>query len=241
MNEIFPKLIQDRPEADIPLDGITTYLSQAETHKILFMQFEENFELPEQADGGQVEIVLEGKISMEKEGQRKGEGCLLVTPLWGALFSTPLRGVSCSLRLSSRGRISSNNKLIPADPFICSDLYYILCSGTFLAVYNFKADALAFRERLESVCLNSGMMDKYILASILFDKTKALCIIKPLYCSFCHCYYSCVMGFPYGPLFQLPECSTLTQAPASWHVMFYLRFFPFFWGCASLQTSGRFL
>ena len=85
MNEIFPKLIQDRPEADIPLDGITTYLSQAETHQILFMQFEENFELPEQADGGQVEIVLEGKISMEKEGQRKGEGCLLVPPC-GVLF-----------------------------------------------------------------------------------------------------------------------------------------------------------
>jgi hypothetical protein len=42
-------------------------------------------------------------------------------------------------------------------------------------------------------------MDKYILASILFDKAKALCIIKPLYCSFCHCYYSCVMGSILAP------------------------------------------
>jgi hypothetical protein len=32
MNEIFPKPIQNLPEADIPLDGVTAYLSDAETH-----------------------------------------------------------------------------------------------------------------------------------------------------------------------------------------------------------------
>jgi molybdopterin-guanine dinucleotide biosynthesis protein A len=36
MSEIFPQPIRNLPEADIPLGGITAYLSQAENHQILF-------------------------------------------------------------------------------------------------------------------------------------------------------------------------------------------------------------
>ena len=34
MTEIFPDPIRNLPEADIPLEGIKAYLSQAETHQI---------------------------------------------------------------------------------------------------------------------------------------------------------------------------------------------------------------
>jgi hypothetical protein len=47
MSEIFPEPIRNPPEADIPLSGIKAYLSQAENHQILFMEFSEDVEVPE--------------------------------------------------------------------------------------------------------------------------------------------------------------------------------------------------
>ena len=64
MKQIFPEPIMQLPEADIPLDGITAYLSQAEDHQILFMQFDKDVDLPEHAHSAQVGIVLEGKIDL---------------------------------------------------------------------------------------------------------------------------------------------------------------------------------
>ena len=61
---IFPAPIRNLPEADIPLPGIKAYLSQGETHQIIFMEFSEDVELPEHAHEGQWGIVLEGKIEL---------------------------------------------------------------------------------------------------------------------------------------------------------------------------------
>ena len=55
MKQVFPEPIRRLPEADIPLAGITAYLSQAETHQILFMQFDEDVDLPVHAHGGKWE------------------------------------------------------------------------------------------------------------------------------------------------------------------------------------------
>ena len=71
MNEVFPEAIRNLPEADIPLNGATAYLSQAETHQILFMQFEEDADLPEHAHAAQLGIVLEGKIELAIGGKRQ--------------------------------------------------------------------------------------------------------------------------------------------------------------------------
>jgi quercetin dioxygenase-like cupin family protein len=77
MNQVFPEPIRNLPEADIPLDGITAYLSQSDTHQILFMQFEEDVDLPEHTHGAQMGIVLEGKIELvigdEKQYCTKGD------------------------------------------------------------------------------------------------------------------------------------------------------------------------
>ncbi len=66
---IFPEPIQCLPEADIPLAGIKAYLSQAETKQILFMQFEQDVELPEHSHAGQLGIVLEGEIDLTVDGE----------------------------------------------------------------------------------------------------------------------------------------------------------------------------
>ena len=69
MNSIFPEPITNLPEANIPLAGAIAYLSQADTHQILFMQFSEDVILPEHAHESQWGIVLEGQIELRINGE----------------------------------------------------------------------------------------------------------------------------------------------------------------------------
>lgn len=77
MSEVFPDPIRNLPEADIPLKGIKAYLSQSDTHQIIFMEFAEDIELPEHSHAAQIGIVLEGKIDLtiggKKETYNKGD------------------------------------------------------------------------------------------------------------------------------------------------------------------------
>ena len=71
MSHVFPEPITNLPEADIPLMGVTAYLSQADTHQILFMQFEKDVDVPEHSHAAQVGIVLEGKIELVIGGEKR--------------------------------------------------------------------------------------------------------------------------------------------------------------------------
>lgn len=64
MENIFPAPIKALPEADIPIDGIKAYLSQASNHQLLFMEFENDADLPEHSHAAQVGFVLRGKIEL---------------------------------------------------------------------------------------------------------------------------------------------------------------------------------
>lgn len=66
--EVFPEPITALPQADIPIEGITAYLSQSQNHQIVFMQFEKNVPLPEHCHAAQVGFVLEGKIELTVSG-----------------------------------------------------------------------------------------------------------------------------------------------------------------------------
>ena len=68
MENRFPQPVTDLPEANIPLRGVTAYLSQGETHQILFMEFSDDVELPEHDHESQWGIVLEGKIELTVGG-----------------------------------------------------------------------------------------------------------------------------------------------------------------------------
>lgn len=69
MNELFPKVVTNLREADIPLPGIKAYLSQSENHQIIFMEFSQDIELPEHSHAGQWGIVLEGQIDLVIDGK----------------------------------------------------------------------------------------------------------------------------------------------------------------------------
>jgi len=71
MSDVFPEAIRKLPEADIPLAGVTAYLSQSDTHQILFMEFEKDVDLPEHSHEAQMGIVLEGKIDLVIGGEKR--------------------------------------------------------------------------------------------------------------------------------------------------------------------------
>ena len=71
VSQIFPDPIRNLPEVDIPLEGIKAYLSRSDTHQIIFMEFEKDFDLPEHSHTVQIGIVLEGKINLTIDGKRQ--------------------------------------------------------------------------------------------------------------------------------------------------------------------------
>jgi len=71
MLEIFPEAIRNLPKADVPLKGVSAYLSQSEGHQIIFMEFSEDIEVPEHSHESQWGIVLEGKIDLTVDGVKR--------------------------------------------------------------------------------------------------------------------------------------------------------------------------
>jgi quercetin dioxygenase-like cupin family protein len=71
MSDIFPEPIRQLPRAHIPLEGVTAYLSQSDTHQTLFMQFTKTVELPEHAHADQIGFVLEGRIELVIGGEER--------------------------------------------------------------------------------------------------------------------------------------------------------------------------
>jgi|WetSurMetagenome_2_1015567.scaffolds.fasta_scaffold20890_4 hypothetical protein len=45
--QIFPELIVELPEADIPIHGVKAFLSQGVTHQIIFMEFSGDVDISE--------------------------------------------------------------------------------------------------------------------------------------------------------------------------------------------------
>jgi quercetin dioxygenase-like cupin family protein len=68
MSEIFPEPIRNLPQANIPLSGLKAYLSQAENHQILFMEFAEDAEVKQHSHEAQWGVVLAGRIDLTING-----------------------------------------------------------------------------------------------------------------------------------------------------------------------------
>ncbi len=71
MSDIFPEPIRNLPEADVPLKGVKAYLSQSETHQIIFMEFSEDIEVQEHSHESQWGIILAGKIDLTVDGVKR--------------------------------------------------------------------------------------------------------------------------------------------------------------------------
>jgi quercetin dioxygenase-like cupin family protein len=70
-NNFFPHIITALPQADISLNGLTSYLIQCTDHQIVFMSFEEEARVAEHRHAAQWGVVLSGKIELTINGEKQ--------------------------------------------------------------------------------------------------------------------------------------------------------------------------
>lgn len=74
---LFPNIITNLPQADIPIDGLTSHLLQGANHQVVFMCFKKDIEVPEHSHESQWGVVLEGEIvltiNVERQIYKKGD------------------------------------------------------------------------------------------------------------------------------------------------------------------------
>ncbi|MBW8010224.1 MAG: cupin domain-containing protein [Chloroflexi bacterium] len=68
MGHLFPEPIRNLPLADILIAGLKAYLSQADGHQIIFMEFSEPVEVPAHSHASQWGVVIEGKVELTIDG-----------------------------------------------------------------------------------------------------------------------------------------------------------------------------
>ena len=71
MTSIFPKPILKLPEVDFQYSTVKGYLSQADDHQIVFMEFHKDTDIPSHSHKSQWEIVLKGKVDLFYKGSKK--------------------------------------------------------------------------------------------------------------------------------------------------------------------------
>lgn len=64
MNTIFPEEIQRLPQVDVPFPACEAFLSQGDTHQVIFNYFSEDADLEEHAHESMWSVVLEGRIDI---------------------------------------------------------------------------------------------------------------------------------------------------------------------------------
>jgi quercetin dioxygenase-like cupin family protein len=74
---MYPEIINNLPEADIPFKGIKGRLSQAESHQVVFFEIDAVGDLPAHSHGAQWGIVVGGEMDLTIGGEtntyRKGD------------------------------------------------------------------------------------------------------------------------------------------------------------------------
>ena len=71
MSKIFPKIIENLPEANIHLNNAKAYLSQGDNHQIIFLEFKKDTYIPEHSHNEQWEYVLDGKVDLYINNSKK--------------------------------------------------------------------------------------------------------------------------------------------------------------------------
>ncbi len=68
---LFPNMITELPQAEIPIEGLNSYLLQCTDHQVIFMSFEKDVEVPEHSHESQWGVVLNGVIELTINGERQ--------------------------------------------------------------------------------------------------------------------------------------------------------------------------
>ena len=71
MNEFYPESITNLPEADIPFEGVKGWLSQSDTHQIVFFEIEPIGDVAEHKHGAQWGTVFGGEMQLTIAGVTK--------------------------------------------------------------------------------------------------------------------------------------------------------------------------
>jgi quercetin dioxygenase-like cupin family protein len=75
--KVFPSIVEQHPEADLPINGVSTRLIQAGDQQFIFMEFSKDVEVPPHTHNAQWAVVLDGEIEMIIDGEeyvyRKGD------------------------------------------------------------------------------------------------------------------------------------------------------------------------
>jgi quercetin dioxygenase-like cupin family protein len=71
VSRIFPDAITNLPEADIPIDGVSAYLSQSDNHQVVFMEFTKDAVVPGHSHESQWAVVLDGRIDIVIDGKEQ--------------------------------------------------------------------------------------------------------------------------------------------------------------------------
>ena len=66
----FPVIIINLPEADIPIEGVHSYLFQGENQQFIFMSFENYVEVPEHSHEAQWGVILDGEIELTIDSKK---------------------------------------------------------------------------------------------------------------------------------------------------------------------------
>ena len=65
----YPEIITNLPRADIPIEGITSYLLQGEDQQVVFMSFDKDVSVPEHSHATQWGVVLDGESELTIGGK----------------------------------------------------------------------------------------------------------------------------------------------------------------------------
>jgi quercetin dioxygenase-like cupin family protein len=65
----FPKIIDLHPQAEIPLEGVESRLIQAGNQQFIFMEFDEDAEVPTHSHNAQWGVVLDGQMELTIDGE----------------------------------------------------------------------------------------------------------------------------------------------------------------------------
>jgi quercetin dioxygenase-like cupin family protein len=69
--EFFPEFVRELPTADIPIDGIRSWLFQGENQQFVFMEFSKNADVSAHSHEAQWGVVLDGQTDLTIEGKTR--------------------------------------------------------------------------------------------------------------------------------------------------------------------------
>jgi quercetin dioxygenase-like cupin family protein len=64
----FPDFVSALPEIEIPLPGARGWLIQGKEHQVVFIEFDQDVEIPEHSHAEQWEFTVAGKVVLHREG-----------------------------------------------------------------------------------------------------------------------------------------------------------------------------